>query len=159
MRFRCLGRNLCLLSFRVLAAMFFFFCFFIVCWLLIVSCLFFVVAFIHLFSCIFASSEYLGEASCVVSIWSFFSCSFWRVDVPEANVSVGVMTMRNKWSLCRSRYDFDGNSFQLSPVARKFLVCDLQGRRINFANSKTLVGRCRDRPSSASPLTFPNAKN
>lgn len=24
--------------------------------------------------------------------------------------------------------------------------CDLQGRKINFTNSKTLVGRCRDRP-------------
>ena len=24
--------------------------------------------------------------------------------------------------------------------------CDLQGRKINFANTKTLVGRCRDPP-------------
>ena len=27
--------------------------------------------------------------------------------------------------------------------------CDLQGRKINFTNSKTLVGRCRDRPPSS----------
>ena len=26
------------------------------------------------------------------------------------------------------------------------VVCDLQGRKINFTSSKTLVGRCRDRP-------------
>ena len=30
---------------------------------------------------------------------------------------------------------------------------------INFTNSKTLVGRCRDRPSRALPLTCPNVKN
>ena len=33
------------------------------------------------------------------------------------------------------------------------------GRKINFANSKTLVGRCRDRQSRALPLTCPNVKN
>ena len=39
------------------------------------------------------------------------------------------------------------------------VCCDLWGRKINFANSKTLVGRCRDQPSRAIPLTCPNAKN
>ena len=37
--------------------------------------------------------------------------------------------------------------------------CDLRGRKINFANSKTLVGRCRDRPSRALPVTCPNVRN
>ena len=45
-----------------------------------------------------------------MSILSVFSCSFERVHVPEANVSVGVMSMLNKRNLCRSRYDFDVNS-------------------------------------------------
>ena len=35
--------------------------------------------------------------------------------------------------------------------------CDLQGRKINFTNSKTLVGRCRDRRDA--PLACPNVKN
>ena len=39
-----------------------------------------------------------------------FLCSFERVHVPEAYVSVGVLTMLNKKNLCRSRYDFDVNS-------------------------------------------------
>ena len=30
--------------------------------------------------------------------------------------------------------------------------CDLQGRKINFTNSRTLVARCRDRPWRSSPL-------
>ena len=30
--------------------------------------------------------------------------------------------------------------------------CDLQGRNINFTNSKTLVGGCRDRPSRSKRL-------
>ena len=37
--------------------------------------------------------------------------------------------------------------------------CDVQGRKIKFTNSKTLVGRCRDRPSRALTLTFPNVNN
>ena len=39
------------------------------------------------------------------------------------------------------------------------VCCNLQGRKMNFTNSKTLVGQCRDPPSSASPLTCPNIKN
>ena len=37
--------------------------------------------------------------------------------------------------------------------------CDLQGRKINFLNSKTLVGRCRDRPSSTLLLICPKEMN
>ena len=37
--------------------------------------------------------------------------------------------------------------------------CDIQDRKINFTNSNTLVGWCRDRPSRALPQTCPNAKN
>ena len=37
--------------------------------------------------------------------------------------------------------------------------CDLQGRKIKFTNSKTLVGWRRDRPERALPLTLPNVKN
>ena len=37
------------------------------------------------------------------------------------------------------------------------LCCDLQGRKSNFTNSKTLVGR--DRPSRAFPVTCPNVNN
>ena len=39
------------------------------------------------------------------------------------------------------------------------LYCDLQGRKINFTTSKTLVGWCRDGPSRALPLTCPNVKD
>ena len=44
-------------------------------------------------------------------------------------------------------------------VVEMELDCDHQGRKINFANSKTLVGRCRDRPQRAFPLTCPNVMN
>ena len=33
------------------------------------------------------------------------------------------------------------------------------GRKINSTNSKTLVGRCRDRSQRALPLTCPNVNN
>ena len=36
--------------------------------------------------------------------------------------------------------------------------CDFQGRKSNFTNSKTLVGRCRDRPSRALPFDLPECK-
>ena len=39
------------------------------------------------------------------------------------------------------------------------LCCNLQGRKINFTNTKTLVGWCRDRPWRALLLTCPNVKN
>ena len=42
-----------------------------------------------------------------------FSCTCESVHVPDADVSVGVMTMLNKRSLCRRRYDLDVNSFVL----------------------------------------------
>ena len=38
------------------------------------------------------------------------------------------------------------------------LDCDLQGRKINFTNTKTLVGWCRDQTQRALPLTCPNVK-
>ena len=37
--------------------------------------------------------------------------------------------------------------------------CDLQGRKINFRKSKTLVGRRRDRRSRTLPLTCPNVND
>ena len=36
---------------------------------------------------------------------------------------------------------------------------NLESRGINFTSSKTLVGRCRDRPKRALLLTCPNVKN
>ena len=41
----------------------------------------------------------------------FLSCSFDSVQVPEASLSVSVITMLKKRSLCCRKYDFDVNSF------------------------------------------------
>ena len=38
-------------------------------------------------------------------------------------------------------------------------IATFRGRKIDSKNSKTLVGRCRDRPLRALPLTCPNAIN
>ena len=40
----------------------------------------------------------------------------------------------------------------MTPSTENDNYCDLWGRKINFTNSKTLVGRCRDRRDS--PLAF-----
>ena len=39
-----------------------------------------------------------------------------------------------------------GRKLLTEELASLELDCDLQGRKINFTNSKTLVGPCRDRP-------------
>ena len=39
------------------------------------------------------------------------------------------------------------------------LVATFRVARLTLQNSKTFVGRCRDRPSSTLPLTCPNVRN
>ena len=68
--------------------------FFNVCWLLIVSCLFFFIAFPHFFE---FSLRLNDEAKHLALCRSdHFSCSLERVHVPEAYVSVRVVTMLDR---------------------------------------------------------------
>ena len=109
-------------SFGILATIFFLFCFFIVSRLLVASCLFFM--FFHFFLYFrFVCIMRRCILRCVDLI--IFSCSFERVHVPEAHVSVTVMTMLNKRRLCRSRYDFDVISYP-------YLLNDAQAALIRF---------------------------
>ena len=43
-------------------------------------------------------------------------------------------------------------------VVNTCLIATFRGRKINFTNSKTLFGRCRDRPWRALPWTRPDVK-
>ena len=82
---------------------------FFVHWLLVTLRLFFFFVFLHFFLYFrFLCTTRRSILRCVDRI--NLSCSCERVHVPEAYVSVGVMTMLNKQSMCRRRYDFDVNS-------------------------------------------------
>ena len=77
----------------------------------------------------------------------------------SCNVRASDRTVRNEFVPSDSPpRDFESDMTGSTISAFKDFHCDLYGRRINFTNSQNLVGRCRDRPSSASLMTCTNVK-